>query len=654
MVIQHNMSAMGATRYLGIVVNNQSKKIEKLSSGYRINRAADDAAGLAISEKMRRQIRGLAKGSENIQDGISLVQTAEGAMNELTDMIHRIRELSIQALNDTNTKTDREYIQREISQLTEEFDHIPEITTFNEIYVLKGNPTVSKTYLKESSILKTHKEIITRSPDWLIKNSSEELKEGTLTGTQDVSKYCYDAGIDDRGRIDKDKSYYYGPKPNDPAEIRNEYYKWGGKEWTPSLDNNLSAKIDFGELASITDADTLFNELFKLGGASFNIPCSTCDDEYMGVSYSVDMPDYTIIPKSAQNSSGKEVKNSGNLDITSYLLEIDKLKTDSKELGISPSTTDVQNLAKKIAKELRDKSLAIMKKDNNHFDIAREEGEYAIGVYDYRDMDIISPTTTPKINYSVSCTEIVRGPDKEMIWTTEESSPDLRIVCSANIPDYIDFGLPSVSSSLLGISNYRVDEYDIFEIEEYTTSYNQKLDDYDKLYEQYEKDLHLYNTDISESYIDVPYNSTRTEFYYAKGELKRKEVPVTGYRQEKVVVHNRSKPTEPVKPDPSGNVTGSRTEYVYKPPDLNILDDALHRILEMRSDLGAVQNRLEHAYNNNQNKEENLTASESRLRDTDMNTTFVAFSNNQILIQVGQAILAQANQSRNGVLALIS
>ena len=138
MVVQHNLAAMNANR---MFLNNDRKKAkvtEKLSSGYRINRAADDAAGLAISEKMRRQIRGLTQASKNAQDGISMVQIADGAMAEVHEMLHRGTELSIKAANGTLTDEDRSYIQREIEQLKSEIDGIAERTNFNEIQVLKG------------------------------------------------------------------------------------------------------------------------------------------------------------------------------------------------------------------------------------------------------------------------------------------------------------------------------------------------------------------------------------------------------------------------------------------------------------------------------------------------------------------------------------
>lgn len=139
MVIQHNMAAANTNRQLGITGSAQAKSTEKLSSGYRINRAGDDAAGLSISEKMRGQIRGLEQASTNAQDGISLIQTAEGALNETHSILQRMRELTVQASNDTNTSVDRTAITEELGQLTEEITRIADQTEFNKKVLLKGD-----------------------------------------------------------------------------------------------------------------------------------------------------------------------------------------------------------------------------------------------------------------------------------------------------------------------------------------------------------------------------------------------------------------------------------------------------------------------------------------------------------------------------------
>ena len=141
MVVQHNMAATNANRMLGVSTGSLSKSTEKLSSGYKINKAADDAAGLAISEKMRSQVRGLNKASTNAEDGVSLVQTAEGALNETHSILQRMNELATQAANDTNTSIDRGSIKKEIDQLTSEIDRIRSSTQFNTMNLLDGSFT---------------------------------------------------------------------------------------------------------------------------------------------------------------------------------------------------------------------------------------------------------------------------------------------------------------------------------------------------------------------------------------------------------------------------------------------------------------------------------------------------------------------------------
>jgi len=141
MVVQHNLTAMNSNRMLGVTTSTQAKSTEKLSSGYKINRAADDAAGLSISEKMRRQIRGLSQASLNCQDGISCVQTAEGALNEVHDMLQRMNELAVKSANGTMQSVDMQYIQQEINSLTSEIDRVACTTTFNEQKLLDGSFT---------------------------------------------------------------------------------------------------------------------------------------------------------------------------------------------------------------------------------------------------------------------------------------------------------------------------------------------------------------------------------------------------------------------------------------------------------------------------------------------------------------------------------
>ena len=181
MVVQHNLQAMNANRMLGINAKASAGSTEKLSSGYRINRAADDAAGLAISEKMRKQIRGLDQASANSEDGISCVQTAEGALAEVQDMLQRMNELVVQAANGTNSKTDRQYIQDEIDQLVTEIDRVSETTKFNELYLLKGDEEVgtTKSYMTNYSVS------YTRNSEAGIANGGPQIKYN-YTGSSNI------------------------------------------------------------------------------------------------------------------------------------------------------------------------------------------------------------------------------------------------------------------------------------------------------------------------------------------------------------------------------------------------------------------------------------------------------------------------------------
>ncbi len=179
MVVQHNLQAMNANRMLNITTGSQSKSAEKLSSGYRINRAADDAAGLSISEKMRKQIRGLDQASTNAEDGVSAVQTAEGALTEVHSMLQRMNELAVQASNGTNSKTDRDAIQSEIDQLTTEIDRVAETTKFNETYLLKGDADGAT------------KDVYMKGHDAGLKGT---LTDGATTATFKVAAGALDAG----------------------------------------------------------------------------------------------------------------------------------------------------------------------------------------------------------------------------------------------------------------------------------------------------------------------------------------------------------------------------------------------------------------------------------------------------------------------------
>ena len=195
MVVQHNLTAMNSNRMLGVTTRAQAKSTEKLSSGYKINRAADDAAGLSISEKMRKQIRGLTQASSNAQDGISAVQTAEGALNEVQDMLQRMNELAVKAANGTNSEDDRNYIQDEVNQLIKEIDRVSTTTKFNETYLLKGDETAKVDGVADTKIAGTLGTAGTKAA-LEIDLSKLEAKEGKSDITVGVGGKSYSVTVE--------------------------------------------------------------------------------------------------------------------------------------------------------------------------------------------------------------------------------------------------------------------------------------------------------------------------------------------------------------------------------------------------------------------------------------------------------------------------
>ena len=282
MVVQHNLTAMNSNRMLGLTTASQAKSTEKLSSGYKINRAADDAAGLSISEKMRKQIRGLTQASANAQDGISTVQTAEGALNEVQDMLQRMNELAVKSSNGTNSEDDREYIQNEIDQLTTEIDRVAETTKFNETYLLKGDKTAASDYtfsygatagttsytlkdgvtlfdengkkVEAGTVLDTTKKYY---KDYKAGTAAEDADFNGTTNTDTNKNVLYDGDTGEKfeaGKVQyKDKNKYFSTKvgteqdPKDTAfsisKLDNAYYdKDGNKIAENALSNYLKTR----------------------------------------------------------------------------------------------------------------------------------------------------------------------------------------------------------------------------------------------------------------------------------------------------------------------------------------------------------------------------------------------------------------------------
>ena len=245
MVVQHNLTAMNSNRMLGVNTATQAKSTEKLSSGYKINRAADDASGLSISEKMRRQIRGLTQASANAQDGISCVQTAEGALNEVHDMLQRINELAVKGENGTLQSIDRSYIQSEVSQLMEEIDRVADTTTFNEQSLLDG--TFTGKGLQVGAEAGQHIDISITSmsmANLAAKAGAANVKYQTYTDGEKDEKQTMTPGIAEKVVAKFMKADYTGKSSADITDMR----------FDPDLESTFATSKDFASLNAFTKA----------------------------------------------------------------------------------------------------------------------------------------------------------------------------------------------------------------------------------------------------------------------------------------------------------------------------------------------------------------------------------------------------------------
>ena len=251
MVVQHNISAMNANRMLGITQGSLSKSTEKLSSGYKVNRAADDAAGLSISEKMRKQIRGLEQSTANAEDGISAVQTAEGALTEVHDMLQRMNELAVKASNGTMSLDDRQTVQDEVDQLLTEIDRVAETTKFNETYLLKGDTDTVKKYVgaKDAGLVGT-------------------MREGAQVATFSVKELKYGDTVSIGG-----KTYTIGD--TDAAKIQASVEAQLGTAGTQVMVDGVQYTVagsadDVNEDKNILEADTIAAKVVKGSSATVN------------------------------------------------------------------------------------------------------------------------------------------------------------------------------------------------------------------------------------------------------------------------------------------------------------------------------------------------------------------------------------------------
>lgn len=645
MVVAHNLLALNSSRQLGITTGKQKKSAEKLSSGYRINRSADDAAGLTISEKMRWQIRGLDRGALNIMDGISLIDTADGAMAEVHSILQRVRELTVQAYNDTYTQSDRDAIQCEVDNCLQEINRIAEDTTFNTKQILKGNPVEIVQVTEDMSVDYITTQTVTKDlPDWLANNVDKRLEvHASYTGTQDVSgvMYNYD-GVNDSTKT------YYGPAD---ASVPDGFTNLG--QWTSTITDNPSAKMDFSGLLAASDAEELYQYIYDLIGCKISYPCGTCSTQVNSICFSGS--EESLTTKGFEASSTTDISGNVNLSTTSFTyngetytgyFEAVRALMDKYNVNYDDDTAnddageaaEAAMLAQSIARDLRDKTVdALGKTMDGHFDrVIAGSDDYSLIVYDYRDASALTNLhaadsdvkTSAKVKYRMQTRTMMPG------LIVEAESP-MKIMCGALNSSYINLHLTDLSLDSLGLSSYKINRYKTKET--YSDSYQQKL-------VAWENNA----TEVTETrtYTERVVKS-QTPPGYVNGEPKP---PRIEFEEEERTYTITKKVYGPKPAAQDGDI---KVQSVYDPDSLELVDDAIEIVSGARALLGATKNRLEHAYSINKNSAENSQSAESRIRDTDMAEEMVEYSKHNILAQAGQAMLAQANQSTQGILALL-
>ena len=488
MVVQHNLRAMNANRMLGITQGTLSKSAEKLSSGYKVNRAADDAAGLSISEKMRKQIRGLSQASLNAEDGISAVQTAEGALTEVHDMLQRMNELAVKASNGTNALSDRQTIQDEVDQLLTEIDRVSETTKFNEMYMLKGD-------------------------------------KDTKTVTVDA----HDAGIDGTMTQNTTKATF----TMDALKL-GDTIKIGGTEYTIG-----STKADV--VASLKNATA--GELITVDGTQYTVVEA-------GGTENADKNMLTLKSIQDKVADGSTAIYKGK----TFNAMVDKGADPNNAVADGIDDTKPQVITSAQAYKMIAQELRLASSIGATSESAKNNTTTTAGFTDGP-----ADATTNKVLYATGNAgtdnegKIIFGLDKGEVERKEGLTFALHVGADADMTNKISVQIDALDTAGLGIQGLNVKDG-----------------------------------------------------------------------------------------------TGASATYA-----IDAIADAVAHVSAQRSLLGAVQNRLEHTINNLDNVVENTTAAESQIRDTDMATEMVKYSNANILSQAGQSMLAQGNQANQGVLSLL-
>ena len=636
MIVQHNLQAINANRMLGITTNAQSKSAEKLSSGYRINRAADDAAGLSISEKMRKQIRGLTQAASNAQDGISAVQTAEGALNEVQSMLQRMNELAVQAANDSNSETDRQSIQDEIDQLTTEIDRVSETTKFNEMYLLKGDASAEKSKVYSYS-------------------TQAQVAATTLYTYDEINKSFTKAVEAGAAITDTSATYYTTYSENSSEKVVGEKI-----DFNKASGQVVGVKATFANVSTTATVIQGTTDLYQTDGngnyvlvekgsktnANTYYTMDTASDgkiKYVAVSQA-DVNAYTATGYFANtdifDKNGNKIANGSYIADTNatYFSSVDK-----KIEGTAYSTKEVLINEDDIYTKSGDKYILSasgtkIDPDAVYYKLSTTAGGVT---YQVAEKDSISTTIA-----DIAATDIYDKDGKLVKAGTKITITDVYYSTTSKAIDTAPTGTEATPSEYLKNSkDFQFTDKDGNEIA--ANGLYRYFDEDGKykggLYTTGQNGLEKAGEDLVNAYV----TSDKT----GKGALSfslQVGADATKDNQITVSIDAMDSGTLGIK---ELSVTGADPENARNA--IETIDAALKKVSAQRSSLGAIQNRLEHTIDNLNNVVENTTSAESQIRDVDMAEEMVTYSKNNILAQAGQSMLAQANQATQGVLSIL-
>lgn len=624
MRIMSNISALNASNKLKLNNTNQAKNIEKLSSGLRINRAGDDAAGLAISEKMRAQIRGLEQASRNIQDGISLIQTAEGGMNEITDIIQRQRELIIQGLNDTYTENDRRKIDQEITQLTEEINSLANRTEFNTINLLARDDYQILMDRSSHTVDVSNSGPFPKTQDrdkfwgFLPKGTSEQplYFYNSTTSTKIVDNNSHSAQTTSIISPDGRQGYNdYERNENVHTETTVTKENFFSRElYTDPAYKDRFKQVDikfYNERTIMLQTDLFPNSNTQ----GFHPDFGTISDKAIMIEIDgniTTLADINII--SSNKESGKtsflyekdgfEIEKIISTEDNSFKVEF-KIKnnsgTDHKKINIStalqrPLQTAYYTLSSSSGTPIGEKVIGMQIPDSGSiFKISNDLVDYNFSFLSGSNYAKPDSLTTTSIDFGYGDHEITSN------WGNN----------NFNNGDVLEFGIS------LDDFNFK---QDIYLFIEGTTS-------------QIDSIIETITTDIK----DIDYVPPKLDIQTGANANQSISVPL-------------------FRVDASGL---GITKIGLLPPaipeeSIKLADSAINRVTNYRAIYGALQNRMEHMSNNVGNSVENLIAAESRIRDADMAKEMMEYTKNQIFTQAGLAMIVQANTTQQSILKLLS